>query len=386
MKQGVMARARTINDLLLGKGLAAGTIKRHLEESGLHAHYAYPALALFSVSTAELNLWSRANAADELYTAIKRHGPDHIAILPDDQGHIGMLFSWDDRECITELYSRICNQEYSFDPQQISLGISNPYPHLSDLYHIYEQALLALKHRFYLDHSQPIYFSSIPEYASHFEYPEDREEEILKLLTSNSTVESSAIRRAIEGFYVSLTQHGPIPVNQVVDATLQLLIRLQLQVKSALGQPHLCSTPAITTLMQLHSLKEMEEAVYAAITAMGRAASASSHASDSFNRSIIRKAVALMEEEYDRASLHYVAEKVFITPAYLSSLFKSKMGVTFIEHLTRIRISNAKKLLKQTQLKNYEVAQRVGYQNPRYFSQIFKKKVGMSPSGFRDAN
>ncbi|MNG05374.1 HTH-type transcriptional regulator YesS [compost metagenome] len=134
--------------------------------------------------------------------------------------------------------------------------------------------------------------------------------------------------------------------------------------------------------MQLHTLEQMKESVREAIKGMG----GTSYTSDSMNRNLIKKAITLMEEEYDRASLHYVADKVFITPAYLSALFKSKMGITFIEHLTCIRISKAKKLLKQTHLKNYEVAERVGYQDSRYFSQIFKKKVGLSPSGFRDAN
>lgn len=382
MKQGVMVRARTLNDLLPGRSFAAIDMKRSLEESGLHAYYAYPALALFSVSTAEVDLWSRRYAVDELFAVIKHHGPGNTAILPDDKGHVGVIFSWDDRESITEMYSSICNQEHSFYPQLISLGISNPYPHLSDLHHGYEQALLAMKYRFYQNHSQPIYFSSITEYASDAEYPEDMEDELLHLLTSDSITESATTRQVVEGFYETLTRNGPLPVKKVVDATLRLLVSLQLRVKSSQGQPHLCSTPDITALMQLHTLEEMKDAVCELIKEMG----GTSYASDSLNHNLIKKAITLMEEEYDRASLHYVADKVFITPAYLSSLFKSKMGVTFIEHLTRIRISNAKKLLEQTHLKNYEVAERVGYHDSRYFSQIFKKKVGLSPSEFRDAN
>lgn len=378
MKQVELVRARTLNDLFSG---ATGDMKSSLEENGLHAFYAYPALALFSMSTDKVDLWSRRYVVEELFAVIKRYAPCNTAILPDDKGHVGIIFSWDDRESISELYSSICNQEHNFYPQLISLGISNPFPQLSDLHHGYEQALLAMKYRFYQDQSQPIYFSSITEYASDAEYPGHMEDELLHLLTSDPITECTT-RQAVEGFYEALTRNGPLPVNKVVDATLQLLVSLQLRVKSALGQPHLCSTPDITALMQLHTLEELKDAVYEAIKGMGGA----SYTSDCLNRNLIKKAVTLMEEEYDRVSLHYVADKVFITPAYLSSLFKSKMGITFIEHLTRIRISNAKKLLKQTHLKNYEVAERVGYQDSRYFSQIFKKKVGLSPSEFRDAN
>ncbi|WP_337102116.1 helix-turn-helix domain-containing protein [Paenibacillus sp. YIM B09110] len=382
MKQGTIVSdfARTLNDLLPSKGFAAGDVKRILAESGLHAYYAYPALALFGVSTAETDLWSRRYASDELYAVIKRQGPGNIAVVPDDKGHIGVVFSWDDRESIAELYDRICNQEHNFNLQSISLGISNPYPNLSDLHDCYEQALFAMKHRFYQTHSQPIYYSNIYEYANDAEYPLVKEDELLQLLTRDS-ISESAMRQAIDDFYSTLTRNGPLQVNKVVDATLQLLISLQLRAKSALGQPHLCSTPNISALMQLQTLEEMKEAVREAIKGM----KGTSSAAGSIDRTLIKKAITLMEEEYGQASLHYVADKVFITPAYLSALFKSKMGVTFIEYLTRIRISNAKKLLKQTHMKNYEVAERVGYHDSRYFSQIFKKKVGLSPSEFRDA-
>ncbi|GLX66650.1 hypothetical protein MU1_09940 [Paenibacillus glycanilyticus] len=379
MKQAVMVRAGTLGDLLSG---TAGNLKRSLEDSGHHAYYAYPAIALFSVNTAAMDLWSGRNAFDELYAVIKRYGPGNTAVLPDDKGHVGVIFSWDNRDSIIELHSKICSHEYRLNPQLVTLGISNPVSHLSDLHHGYEQALHAMQHRFYQNHSQPVYFSSITEYARDTEYPKEMEDELLHLLIEHSITKSVAIRQAVEGFYEALTKSGPLPVNKVVDATLQLLVSLQLRLKSALGQPHLCSTPDITALMQLQSLAGMKDKVCEAINGM----EGTPYASDSLNRNLIKKAVTLMEEEYDRASLHYVAEKVFITPAYLSALFKSKMGVTFIEHLTCIRISNAKKLLKQTHLKNYEVAERVGYNDSRYFSQIFKKKVGLSPSDYRDAN
>jgi Response regulator containing CheY-like receiver domain and AraC-type DNA-binding domain len=382
MMQGAMVITRSLNELFLGRSYADGDRKRSLEENGLHANYVYPALALFNVNTTEVDLWSRRHAVDELYTTIKRHAPDNTAVLPDDKGHVGVIFSWDDRESITELYRDIINQAYSLNAPALTIGISNPYPHLSDLHHGYEQAVLALKHRFYLNHSQPIYFSSLTDYATDAEYPLEMEDELLHLLTNDSINEYTTTRQAVERFYEALMRNGPLPVSKVVDVTLQLLVSLQLRVKSALGQPHLCSTPDITALMQLRTLDEMKDAVCKALKGIR----GTSHTPDSLDHKLIKKAVTLMEEEYDRASLHYVADKVFITPAYLSSLFKSKMGITFIEHLTRIRISNAKKLLKHTHLKNYEVAERVGYNDSRYFSQIFKKMVGLSPSGFRDAN
>jgi YesN/AraC family two-component response regulator len=91
-----------------------------------------------------------------------------------------------------------------------------------------------------------------------------------------------------------------------------------------------------------------------------------------------------MEQECRDASLDKMARKVYMTPSYLSMLFKVNTGKTFIEQLTDIRIDKAKDMLKNTCMRNYEVAEQVGYQDSRYFSQLFKKRVGLSPSQYRE--
>jgi two-component system, response regulator YesN len=103
------------------------------------------------------------------------------------------------------------------------------------------------------------------------------------------------------------------------------------------------------------------------------------------NSSLIKETLGYMEQDCRYANLDRIAKKVFITPTYLSLLFKIHTGKTFIEQLTDIRIDKAKYLLRSTHLKHYEVADRVGYQDSRYFSQIFKKKVGLSPTDYRES-
>ena len=100
---------------------------------------------------------------------------------------------------------------------------------------------------------------------------------------------------------------------------------------------------------------------------------------------MIKQTIEYMKRDFEGATLYNTAEKVHMTPTYLSALFKNSTGKTFIEQLTDIRIEKAKQMLKGTCLRNYEVAEKVGYKDPRYFSQIFKKKVGLSPSEYRES-
>lgn len=82
-------------------------------------------------------------------------------------------------------------------------------------------------------------------------------------------------------------------------------------------------------------------------------------------------------------SLKKMAEAVGINPFYLSHLFRKEMGISFLEYLTYVRISIAKKLLQQTDLSIIEICLEVGYQDPSHFAKIFRKKEGISPREYR---
>ena len=82
-------------------------------------------------------------------------------------------------------------------------------------------------------------------------------------------------------------------------------------------------------------------------------------------------------------SLEKTAEMLNITPEYLSMLFKREMGMHFSVFLKKFRISHAKRLLKSTDMKIYEVAQECGYSNSNYFTKVFKEVTGISPAEYR---
>lgn len=82
-------------------------------------------------------------------------------------------------------------------------------------------------------------------------------------------------------------------------------------------------------------------------------------------------------------SLEFLAGMVYLSPAYLSRLFKRETGETLSAYVQNVRIEQAKTLLRTTSLKTYEVAERVGIPDPVYFSRIFKKVTGIKPRDFR---
>lgn len=99
---------------------------------------------------------------------------------------------------------------------------------------------------------------------------------------------------------------------------------------------------------------------------------------------LVKAAKEYMEEHYaEDIFLADVAEKLGISQGYLSTMLKSSLGLGFVEYLHRIRIDHACCYLEQNYLKNYEIAYKVGFQDEKYFSKIFKKVKGVSPKEYR---
>ncbi len=100
---------------------------------------------------------------------------------------------------------------------------------------------------------------------------------------------------------------------------------------------------------------------------------------------VLKRALSFIRKEYANPNLQIkdVAKASYVSNSYLSIIMKKELGKTFVEYLTDIRMEQARKLLGETELRSYEVAQACGFSNPTYFSTVFKSVCGMSPSAYR---
>jgi len=99
---------------------------------------------------------------------------------------------------------------------------------------------------------------------------------------------------------------------------------------------------------------------------------------------LVKRAIDYIKQHYSEdLSLEIIAKNIYISPSYLSSLFRQNIGMTYIEYLNRFRVSMAKEIMQaEPHLKNYEIAARLGY-SPKYLAQIFKQLEGVTLSDFR---
>lgn len=104
-------------------------------------------------------------------------------------------------------------------------------------------------------------------------------------------------------------------------------------------------------------------------------------------RSFVGRAIEYVEDNYGSSelSIDSVCSHLGVSAAYFSTVFKRETGKTFINYLTDFRMKRAAELLLNGNEKTYVIARKVGYADPNYFSYVFKKQHGMSPSRYKGA-
>jgi two-component system response regulator YesN len=101
------------------------------------------------------------------------------------------------------------------------------------------------------------------------------------------------------------------------------------------------------------------------------------------SKQLIEIIKSYIDAQFSTVSLEDIAQRFYLHKSYFCSLFKAVTGEGFMEYLTGLRMKHAKLLLSEGDLKTYEIAEQVGYSDPRYFSQVFRKHTGMQPTQFR---
>ncbi|MFW6313754.1 MAG: response regulator [Spirochaetota bacterium] len=179
---------------------------------------------------------------------------------------------------------------------------------------------------------------------------------------------SQSLRRQLE--------HCIEAKNRLLHILVSFLIRLRVGLD--LDVP----TSRVFECVEVASMDEME----AALTAfLGATVDDWQEKQNLTNSHIVKRAVEHLHRNVrNDISLTRVAEALGVHPNYLSSIFRAELGKRFIDYEREIKIAEAKRLLKETSLRVYEVAASIQYQDVNHFTRIFKKLVGCSPREFRE--
>lgn len=249
---------------------------------------------------------------------------------------------------------------------------------LKDALHSYDDALKAL----YSTKGSVAHVDDLPIAVEYEEnYPVETEEAIFEKLQDGKTEECLA--QADKFFDWMVNQYG----DDEMSIKLKVL-EFVLNGESIMyrGGGHLYRFSSRKTYLQeVHDIKGYDLLKKWFMDKMRGAASVMTKGSEDHTNDLIRKAKEYIDKHFQKdMSLDDISRELNISPYYFSKLFKEETGENFVEYVTGRRMNRAKQLLKNSEMSIKEVCAEAGYSDPNYFSRIFKKYQGVSPTEYKE--
>jgi len=163
----------------------------------------------------------------------------------------------------------------------------------------------------------------------------------------------------------------------ILIVTQTILIKMQLNMDQIIGE-YSCLVEQINQKRQLTELKELMINNLTEIVAFLK-----NKDKLEYNAIIIKMEEYIHNNFHKQIQLYDVAKNVFISPSYASFIFKNATGKTVHQYIEEVRISNAAKMLLESDLKIQDVARKNGYQNSSYFINVFRKAYNRTPAEYR---
>ena len=283
---------------------------------------------------------------------------------------------------LIDLLGDICKEIKRILQVTVTIGIGYFSRELEQLPAAYQSAVDALGYREIVGTGKTIYINDMEPVSRGKLQLETRDEADLIAVVKFGTrekIEAAAKNFAarMEGARVHMRQ---LQVYQM--SIINCLIRLMQQQDLELGA--MFGTDEMYGKVIYGNMKPEEFA--SVITEVGcRMNEAMNRERDKTAKKVILEAKQYILDHYQdpELSVDVMCRQLHMSPAYFSTVFKRETGQIYIAYLTEVRLDKAVELLNTTDDKTYVIAQKVGYQEQNYFSYVFKKRFGISPTKFR---
>ncbi|WP_261305274.1 helix-turn-helix domain-containing protein [Paenibacillus andongensis] len=245
---------------------------------------------------------------------------------------------------------------------------------LKDLPQLYRQAQLAMSYRILREPDTVLYLNEPPK----------RQEEWLPARKDIDELRQSVETLQLERIHLWIDRWLPdslverISLEQLEAVFDLLMTEIHRHFNGRLIFEENKQAQAFASFHTLHDLRQyLKGYVYTAKQLVSE--------STSLEGAVIGDAMSYVRQHFYREiQLAEVANRVSMNYSYFSKLFKERIGLTFTAYLTKIRMEEAQKLLKDPALRIHEISEKVGYSNPYHFSRAFKNHCGISPKEFRN--
>nr|WP_330363917.1 response regulator [Butyrivibrio sp. MC2013] len=284
---------------------------------------------------------------------------------------------------LTDICDRFCRMAASVCQAVVTAGIGRVCSDISDISDSAESADEAVSYRAVYGSGRAINISEIVPGKEIGDDPEDSSRELGEILRSIRAGKDIDLA-AMSSDFVRCFASGSTSIQNYeffVYDTMSRLYRFAaengMNIEAVFGN----AGPAH---MEFMDAAEFSDYLYDILRRMQEEISENRSGS---NRSFVSKARQYVEENYsdENITIEKICRSLGVSSAYFSTVFKKETGKTFVTYLTDVRMDKAAELLTLSDDKTYIIAGKVGYSDPNYFSYVFKRQFGMSPSAYRNS-
>lgn len=260
-------------------------------------------------------------------------------------------------------------------------GIGYEINHIENLKNVYDSLTEVLNGKFFRVSSK-IYVIDQGRSAQldneHSESIKGIESDLAKIQTLSETREYEQIRLYIEAIFLKVIDSQEMNPNYIKHTIIEIL-------KSLYKTQNEDDESAFREDMEgVMSAKHITDAKSVLLSVLSKCMENLDVSSQFSN--CVQQVLETIHKTYGSSelSVEYLARKVFLTPNYLSNVFKKETGTSINKYVTGYRMDRAKELLINTNIKVVDLSIQVGYTNQSYFCSIFKKYFGVTPAKFRE--
>lgn len=344
-------------------------------------------LSLHETQDTQLQLFAVLNIASELVG--RDHPGDQVFIHHDE---IVMLRVFDsaispDDERIAARTLRLL-EEIRFSVERflkltVTIGVGSIRTDVGEVFASYQEAQRALDYRLVLGNGKVIWIQDVEaRQVVPFTFDEAKEKELIRVLKVGSDEELEELLEKLFGGLLDSRisyQDYQVYLLMMLTAIVKASQEVHADMDKLFGESSLF-------LGQISKLKHAAEAKdWFTRICQTLKHSIASERQTSYNR-LVEDAKAYIQAHYGESdiSIAKVCKQLHISTGYFSGIFKKETKTTFVNYLMGVRMEAARHLLRTTDLKSFEIAERVGFADPNYFSFCFRKKFGISPKEYRN--
>ncbi len=286
---------------------------------------------------------------------------------------------------LIDILSDICKEIRKILMIPVTIGIGHSRTELGLIYESFQSALDALGYRAIVGSGSTIYINDVePVNTGKLQFTAEDESALVQAVKFGPEEKIRAVTDQILSRMSDAKVHArqyQTYILSVANCLVQLIQQYDLEMDELFADSKVGPDP----FMMIQQVMNREKFSKWLLGATLKINGAMNTERDNTTRQSMERAKQYIMENYQDPdlSVEQICRTLHMSPAYFSTMFKKATGQTYIGYLTDVRLNKAVELLNMTDDKTYVIASKVGYQEQNYFSYVFKKKFGVSPTKFR---